>query len=126
MKQLNIKQNVPGGEIRPVDCSDVNTTYDLIKKYVKDTITCCSVGELDIWVDDEGLLKSLDLNIIIKRSRTPEVTNYDTVLVGPAVFASHDEEGETISLTPAAQKILDNMKPAFVGPYVVYLIEDYR
>jgi hypothetical protein len=114
-KNLNKFMYRMPGQDKPVKFTNdhnAKNSYDMLKHYIKDSITCASVGELDIWVDDEGLLKELPVNIIIKRSRGMEITARDTVLVGPAVFASHDAEGESIPPTAKAQSLLANMRPA--------------
>lgn len=116
----------PNEEFKIVEVEKSVDTYGMLKRHVRGIIDCVNVGELDIWIDDEGLLKSLDVNLIIKRSRTNKITNNDTVIVGNVVFASTNEAGETIPLTTAAKEIMNNMKPASLGAnHMIYIIEDY-
>lgn len=51
---------------------------------------------IDCFVDEEGLLKQLPLNERLTAFARPV---YNLPLVGNAVFAAHDAEGETVGLS---------------------------
>ena len=53
---------------------------------------------IDIWVNEEGKMRGLDINPIATALST--VFGYD-VLVGDALIARTDSEGATLPLTPA-------------------------
>lgn len=112
-------------KIESVDVENYEDTYDMLKSQINGTIAVTAVGELDIWIDDEGLLKQLSPTILIKRSKGNSITNKDTLLVGPVVLASRDEEGETIGLTESAKDVVSNMQPALLGEWPVFVIEQY-
>ena len=79
------------------DKNYLNAYYNMLQCDVFD-ITNRTIGEhrYDIYVDDEGLLKS---------GQKPSVLTFDDdnriveVLVGNAFVCSHNDEGDTISLT---------------------------
>lgn len=59
---------------------------------------------IDCYVDEEGLLKQLPLNERLTAFARPV---YNLPLVGNAVFAAHDAEGETVGLSKAdADKLI--------------------
>lgn len=125
-KNIDIRVVVPGSvDVKQVDTTNFESTYNIIKNQVDGYLDVVAVDELDIWVDDEGLLKNLQPSILIKRSKKDELTNQDILLVGTAVFTSHDEEGDTIGLTDNAIKIIEEMKPAIIGMKPVLLLERY-
>lgn len=129
LKQMDIRQLKPGpgATITKMDTTKYNTTYDVLKAGIDDaTLDVVQVGDLDIWVDDEGLLKGLDPTIIIKRSEGDSITEMDTLLVGPVVFAGSNQQGDTVGLSPKAIKIIESMQPAIInmdGGKPVYVIQ---
>lgn len=79
--------------VRVVECNS-NDDYD---KYLK--CSCFDIGRrkvgdtyYDIFVDDTGLLKD---NPVV----SAVTSNGEPMLVGNLIFANHDAEGETISLS---------------------------
>ena len=90
-------------------------SYDILKKEIRGTLDVVRLNQLDIWVDDEGLLKNLDPTLIIKNDKSPNLTDRDIFLVGPLLFASHDGGGETVSLKAGADLILKQFKPCILG-----------
>ncbi|UDY80691.1 hypothetical protein [Geobacillus phage GR1] len=104
------------------------SSYSTLKRELDDSVLDVrQIGELDLWFDDEFLLKedSPIPTVIIKNSRTANLTDYDIILCGNVVFASHDEEGNTVSLTKEALEIMNEFKPALLGSNVVYVYENY-
>ena len=67
------------------------------------TIPSSGKYEIDCWVNEEGLLKGMHCN--------RELTAYagGTYLVGDAIFAGHDGEGETVGLDRADAERIMNM-----------------
>ena len=53
---------------------------------------------IDCFVDEEGMLKHLSINMRLSAFALPV---YDLPIVGDAVFVAHDAEGETVGLTKA-------------------------
>lgn len=123
--KLDMRVRKPGDEKLAQTMEQIKgeSTYEILKRGIGGTLSCVRVNELDIWIDDEGLLKHLEPNIVIKRSKTNQLTDRDTLLVGPVVFASNDGYGDTIGLSPEAIEIVENMKTAMMGPYPIYIIE---
>jgi hypothetical protein len=104
------------------------SSYSTLKRELNDAVfDVRQIGELDLWFDDEFLLKeeSPIPTVIIKNSRTVSLTDYDIVLCGNVVFSSHDEEGNTVSLTEGALEIIKEFKPALLGLNIVYVYENY-
>lgn len=100
-------------------------TYDIVSKEIGGILDVLSIDDLDIWLDDEGLLKELEPTIIIKNSEKPRLTDQDILIVGPVVFASSDEEGETISLTDNAKEQLNKFERVFIGDRYILLYKNY-
>lgn len=66
-------------------------TYENLRKFIGGYIDRAALTEsIDMWVDDEGLLKQLPLNFWRDR---------ETPLVGVIVIAAHDGYGNTVGLT---------------------------
>lgn len=76
-----------------VDCNDLADYYKYLDCRVFD-ITRRKVGEkiFDIFVDDEGLLKDNPIP-------TAFTSDFEVALVGNLLFANHDAEGNTTSLS---------------------------
>lgn len=80
-------------------------TYDAIKNAVDDAwFDCVSLEvdgtRIDMWVDDEGLLKRLPLNKFATQMHATRVGVEHACIVGPAFFTGGpDREGETNPLT---------------------------
>ena len=64
---------------------------------------------IDMWVNDEGLINGLPLNLVILKGG--KVISH---ICGDVFFASADEEGETIGLNPAQVHWIRN-NTQFVG-----------
>lgn len=94
----------PGEQAKLVECDSETVPTAVIKKGVDDAwfdMTHIKVGGqvLDVWVDDEGLLKNLQFNFL-----NPHITQ---VIVGPVVVCAGDAEGESIPLTKEiAEKVV--------------------
>lgn len=127
-EKLDFRVIKPGAIVpAPIEAEKYPTTYEMLRDEIGGTIDVCMIdGVLDIWVDDEGMLKGLSPTILIKRSKKPELTDYDTLLVGPAVFASHNSSGDTISLTEEAIEIINQMQPALLGITPILVLERFQ
>ncbi len=109
----------PGQRAKIIKNNGQTIGYETIRKAVDDccfTVCYIQVGEdlLDVFCDDEGLLKNLATCFWHARQQQP--------IVGPIIVCSHDEEGESTPLTKrqaeAAVKWLDGQsysKPAKVS-----------
>lgn len=91
-------------------------------KHMYDLIGCDLVEavrlpkDIDIWVDEEGLLKSGNIVIGYKVEPNEESDGFELQLAGNALFLSSDEEGNTIGLNEEQLKwIQDNVKYGMFG-----------
>lgn len=101
-------------------------TLDILREEIGGYVDVFRLRDLDIWVDDEGLNKQLAPSIIIKNSKGPRITDWDAVLFGPAVFACHNEMGNTIDLTEEAREILKKFRLALLGEHPVLIYYNYE
>ncbi|MCS0827407.1 DUF3846 domain-containing protein [Cytobacillus firmus] len=64
--------------------------------------------DIDLWINEEGLLQELPLNFVtfVVKDGEPQPVHS---IVGNVFFASHDEEGETISLNDIQIKRIKKM-----------------
>lgn len=69
-----------------------------IEAAVIPTITTKENYTIDCYVDEEGMLKHLPINM---RISVFALNVYELPIVGDAVFVAHDAEGETVGLTKA-------------------------
>lgn len=80
-----------------------------------------SIGELDVWVDDEGLLTSNYENIHTLTVYEDEKVIEQITIAGSFVFAGYNDEGETIPLTNEMKKFIrDNIKITSETPQEYY------
>lgn len=80
-----------------------------------------SIGELDVWVDDEGLLTSNYENIHTLTVYEDEKVIEQNTIAGSLVFAGYNDEGETIPLTNEMKKFIrDNIKITSETPQEYY------
>jgi hypothetical protein len=102
-------------------------SYDLLKKEIDGTFGVTQIEELDCWYDDEFLLKEEPAIpvLIIKNRPEPQITDWDIVLCGNIMFASSDSEGNTVSLTEEALKVMSKFRMAFVGLNPVWVYNNY-
>ena len=92
---------------------DLAEMQDIVGGYIE----CLSITDrVDMWLNEEGKLIGLPLNMLI--SHKGELV--DTIQ-GDVFFASHDGEGETVSLTEEDERVvLGLMKKTFIcrDPFV--------
>lgn len=62
-------------------------------------------NKIDIWCDEEGKLKSLPIECIILDAERMNVVD---VVVGPLVFTSFDDKGNSLELTNEQIEIIKN------------------
>lgn len=74
--------------------------------------------DLDLWVNEEGLLLRKPLNGILSSVHSIGVERVE-LLVGDGVFACHDEEGETIgieeNIADSLVEMLNEVKSAWLS-----------
>ncbi|WP_353856820.1 hypothetical protein [Bacillus sp. Bos-x628] len=102
--------------------------YDILKKEIQGTLSMISIEELDVWFDDEFLLKKeLQMpSLVIKNTPNLTISDWDIVICGNIMFASSNEEGDTVSLTEKAERILRQFKQALLGENPVWLLHNYE
>jgi hypothetical protein len=102
----------PGQKAQVIENEGPTIGYETIKAAVDRacfTMTCIQVGDklLDVFCDDEGLLKELPVCFWHARQQQP--------IVGPVIVCDHDQEGESTPLTKdvaeAAARWLDANGP---------------
>ncbi|PED64011.1 DUF3846 domain-containing protein [Priestia megaterium] len=109
MNSIMYATAVPGGQIKFKE-KRTNDTLKLLQEHVGGYVDCVHFRGLDIWVHDEGLLNGYDPCVIIKNNRSLGIEKDDIYLVGNAVFASSNSEGETVSLNPLALDTLNGFR----------------
>jgi hypothetical protein len=92
----------PGEVAKLAECDSDIVPSDVIKKGVDDAwfdMTHIKVAGhvLDVWVDDEGLLKQLPVNFMNPFIMQP--------IVGPVIVCAGDDEGESIPLTKEVAEV---------------------
>ena len=71
--------------------------------------------EIDMWVNEEGALRSLPLNLFLSNG-----THTLDGIVGNVFFASHDDEGNVIGLNEihdGASKVVDMLMNRYIFGY---------
>lgn len=95
---VNIDIETKSVNIRPVDFN-AETFLSQAYALIGNSCRCMDIARLphniDVWVDDEGLLKSLP--IAMTHIKTEDNAEY--TLAGNLIFLSHDKEGNTTSLS---------------------------
>jgi hypothetical protein len=124
LKALNYAVLSPGALVEYKGTDE--ESYDILKKEIDGTLDIVQLYDLDIWVNDEGLLLELEPTLIIKNSPLPTITNDDIYLVGPIVFASSNEMGDTVSLTNEAKMIMNSFVPAKLGDHNILVYQNYK
>ena len=71
--------------------TEIENTLEAMQATVGGYVECVQVGDLDVWLNEDGLGLSLPFN------RTVE----GTPLVGPIFVAASNEDGDTLGLTDA-------------------------
>jgi len=69
--------------------TEIEPTLEAMQEVVGGYVELVRVGDLDLWVNEEGILEGLPLNRVI----------VGMPLVGPILVASSNEEGDTVGLT---------------------------
>ena len=86
--------------------------YETIKEAVEGWVQCVPLGELDLWVNEEGKLESLPFNVTAT-GLWEDIYNKTDIIVGNAVFTSGtDDEGNTLGLSDEQVKYLLEYQPA--------------
>jgi hypothetical protein len=119
--------------IKPFEKLTVKSTskdsYSTLKKELDDAVfDVRQVGEVDFWFDDEFLLKGDTPipTVIIKNSKKNQITDHDIIICGNVVIASHDQEGNTVSLTErAADQLSNKMFMGNLGIHPVYIYKNF-
>lgn len=101
MKDILIKKI--GEELEPGQFETLKDMQAIVEGHIE---LVSLAHEIDMWVNEEGLLEELPLNVVMIKDG--QVIQY---IVGNVFFASHDSHGESISLNSFQKKwIEDNLK----------------
>ena len=95
-----------------LELKDIPNTLDALQKIVGGYIEIPYMGNelyengIDIIINDEGkLIEGMNKEIAVVEKATGKVLD---VIFGNCIFAGHDEEGDTIGLTPDQMTIVGN------------------
>jgi hypothetical protein len=100
--------------------------YDTIKRDLNNAcFNAVCLGDLTIWMNEEGLSEVMQPTLIIKNNPTVRLTEEDILINGPVVFTSSDSEDNTISLTNDAINILNEFHEATLGEIKVWIYENF-
>lgn len=116
----------PDGDAFLAETTD--NTYADLSTLVDGLIECVALpGQVDAWVNEEGLYRDdLDYNLLGTYMVRGWTGNPGYHLVGPVVFAAHDDEGNTLPCPPGF--ITDSVKkgveltPRFQSDNVLLLV----
>lgn len=76
---------------------ETEITLEKMQKLVGGYIECFRLpNNIDMWLNEEGILEQLKLNVLILNKETGQEEHH---ILGNIFFASHDDEGNTIGLT---------------------------
>lgn len=80
-------------DVKEIQCDKLEDFHEALNCRCFDIVTrCIGKEEFDLYIDDEGLLKSDPTISAINNLGEP-------MIVGNIIFAKHDYEGETVDLT---------------------------
>lgn len=105
-----------------VSKSKKESNLEFLRKQLDcDLVSVETIGYLDVWVDEEGLLTSNYENIhTVTIYNDKEIVEQITI-AGSFVFASYNDEGETLPLTNEDKKyIRENIKITSETPQEYY------
>lgn len=104
MQELNVLTKRVGEELKKETLKG-ESTLDIIQKFVDGYIECVRLeNNVDAWINEEGKLIELDHNILmVKNGKVLDV------LVGNVMFASHNDEGDTVSLSESQIKYIKSL-----------------
>jgi hypothetical protein len=98
-----------GIEIGPFDAGDtlggtLPFLQDQVQGYIEHLDVICKDKNLDLWINEEGLLRGLPYNAVASEivNKTWTALHYPTdgsFIVGNAVILASDDDGETRGLT---------------------------
>ena len=87
----------PGEPAKLVEVTTSTVGYHFLKEALDECTIAMTTARLkegkivDVWCDEEGLLKNLPLNFFHPQIRQP--------IVGPVLVCDHDNEGESVPLS---------------------------
>ncbi|MBD1379376.1 hypothetical protein [Metabacillus arenae] len=124
VKKLNYATLSPGGSI--IYKHLFGDSYNIFKKEIDGNLGVIQLGQLYIWYDDGFLFnENPHPTLVIKRDPSPQITDWDTVLCGTVLFASHGTKGNKIGLTQEARMILARFQKALMGNKEVFVYVNY-
>lgn len=90
-------------------CNELEDYYKHLKcRYFNIVSVNLNGTSLDVYVDEEGLLRNKALSAVL--------SDVDGQLVGNLIFARHDEEGETIDCTEDDMKLIASRRIRVIVP----------
>lgn len=123
---LNYATLKPNGNIVYKSESELES-HEILRRELKDSIVgVVRVHDLDIWHDDEFLLKGRpEVTLVIKNRPSPQLNEFDLVLCGDLVFASSDKIGNTISLTKRGFEQIEKFEEILIDGERAWLYKNY-
>jgi hypothetical protein len=107
MKTLNIAYLPIGNE--EINVITIKDTLDAKHELVDGWLECVMLpNKIDLWINETGLIDDLDLNFatFVIRNDELHLVHY---IHGNVFFASHDEEGNTVSLNKEQIDYIEEM-----------------
>lgn len=99
-----------------VDGTVFRGLQETVGGYIQPVTFDTSDGELDLWLDEDGLAKRHSVNLLamwITARLRGSRHSFSEPLLGTGVFAATDHEGNTRSLTPAMLHELERLVDLF-------------
>lgn len=94
MEELKVLTKRVGEELKEETLTG-ESTLKILQEFVGGYIEVVRLGNnVDLWLNEEGKLDGLKENLVFERNG-----NILDVVVGNCLFATNDEEGDTVSLT---------------------------
>lgn len=90
---------------------EVGNSYNTLRDAVGGYIECVSINnEMDIWLNEEGKLNGLDLNIIATAFYQMRYKTSDFIVGNVIITGGADEEGDTLGLSDELlAELLENL-----------------
>ena len=83
----------------PDDEGQYQALSDAVGGYIEHINVICNDVPLDMWINEEGLLRRLPYNAVASYLYQHAARTHDVLIVGDAIITSGDDEGNTLGLT---------------------------
>lgn len=83
----------------PDDDGQYQAMSDAVGGYIEHVNVICNDVPLDMWVNEEGLLRRFPYNSVASYIYQQSVKGGEVLIVGDALITSGDDEGNTLGLT---------------------------